>query len=315
MRGPVIDVHAHLAPGLPEMENLAGVSCDDDRLVIDGRPLSLAALYDAPTFAGSLASHSIDVAWVSPPPPLYRQGMSTEETSVWVTALDRGMRARVAEHAELSVLTYLPLDQPAVAEELVTTLDSTGPPAGWTASAGGGSLPLDHPDLEPLWRRLEAAGRPLLLHPGTSPDSRLNPHYLSNLLGNPVETGLAVAELLFGGVLTRHPSLKVVLVHCGGVVPAVVGRWSRGVETARPGVSASIEDPRSAVRRLWSDVLAHEPAVVDLAVSVFGPDRLVLGSDYPFAMGMRDPFEAVAHLPSGLREQIARNASALIEGV
>jgi len=82
---------------------------------------------------------------------------------------------------------------------------------------------MDDPALEPVWSALGARRKPLVLHPGESPDARLGPHYLSNLLGNPVETGVAAAQLVLGGVLTRHPDLQIVLVHRGGVLPAVVG--------------------------------------------------------------------------------------------
>jgi aminocarboxymuconate-semialdehyde decarboxylase len=312
---PVIDVHAHLAPDLAKVELPEGiVLAEDGRLIVDGDRVALPGLYDATALVSSLDLHGLDAAWVSAPPPTYRQGLGADATADWVEALDAGMRARIAGHPELGLLSYLPMDQPTVAEDLAARLLETDPPIGWTASAGGGSVALDHPDLEPLWRRLEAAGRPLLLHPGKTPDGRLEGHYLSNLLGNPVESGVAAAQLLLGGVLVRHPRLNVLLVHCGGVVPSLVGRWARGVCTERPGIAPGTEDPRTGARRLWVDTLAHSPAVVDLALRVFGPDRLVLGSDYPFPMGVSNPFESIAHLGPELRERIARNAASLLAG-
>ncbi|MFJ6662200.1 amidohydrolase family protein [Streptomyces sp. NPDC091377] len=223
-------------------------------------------------------------------------------------ALDDGLRARLAGNDTLGRLTYLPFDQPDVALELIEAVEDS---VGWTASAGGGSLALDDPAFTAVWSALEARDKPLLLHPGESPDARLGPHYLSNLLGNPIETGIAVAQLVLGGVLARHPHLVIVLVHCGGIVPAVVGRWSRGVETQRPGVLPGTAYPTTMVRRLWSDCLGHRPEVVDLAMATFGADHLLLGSDYPFPMGLDDPFESLSHLPRDVRRQIACNADAL----
>jgi aminocarboxymuconate-semialdehyde decarboxylase len=194
---------------------------------------------------------------------------------------------------------------------MATEVTDTESIAGWTASAGGGSVALDDPGLEPLWHVLEECGLPLLLHPGESPDRRLQDHYLGNLLGNPVETGIAVAQLLLGGVLDRHPGLRVVLVHCAGVVPALVGRWARGVQTRRPGIAAGTRDPRQTLRSLWTDCLAHSAATVDLALEVMGPGRLVLGSDYPFPMGLDNPYESIAHLEPDLRDRIALNATSL----
>lgn len=311
--GPVIDVHTHLVPDFSNLAPVAAVEIGaGGRLLVDGRGVDLPALYDAQRLASWLAGHGIDAAWVSVPPPMYRQGLSRADTDEWVRALNEGMRARLAGQPTLGLLSYLPLDQPDVALALASDLAADPATVGWTASAGGTSLPLDDRVFEPLWQVLQDADRPLLLHPGDSPDRRLDAFYLSNLLGNPVESGLAAAQLLLGGVLERHRSLKVLVVHCGGVVPGLVGRWARGVATRRPGIPADTADPRVAVRSLWADTLAHSAAVVDLALSVFGPARLVLGSDYPFPMGIEDPFESVAHLAASLREQIAHNAATLL---
>lgn len=289
------DVHTHLAPLLPE--------------AVEGHRIGIPGLYDTGRLVQQLASNGVDRAWVSAPPPFYRQSLGLEQTRTWVRALDDGLRARLAGASTLDRLTYLPFDQPAVALELVESVEDS---VGWTASAGGGSVALDDPALAPVWSALSSRHKPLVLHPGDSPDARLSPHYLANLLGNPVETGVAAAQLVLGGVLARHPDLKIVLVHCGGVVPAVVGRWSRGVATQRPGIAPDTEDPTATVRRLWSDCLAHRPEVVDLARATFGDDHLLLGSDYPFPMGLDDPFESIAHLPSELRLRIAANADALV---
>jgi aminocarboxymuconate-semialdehyde decarboxylase len=285
------DVHTHLAPLLPDA-------------VEGGHP----GLYDVQRLVQRLADNGIDRAWVSAPPPFYRQGLQPEQTRVWVRALDNGLRARLANESTLDRLTYLPFDRPGVALELVEEVTDS---VGWTASAGGGSVALDDPALEPVWSVVDGRRKPLLLHPGETPDARLDRHYLSNLLGNPVETGLAAAQLALGGVLRRHPDLMIILVHCGGVVPSVVGRWSRGVATQRPGIAPDTEDPVLAIRRLWSDCLAHSPDLVDLARVTFGDDHLLLGSDYPFPMGLDNPFDAVAHLPAELRRRIASNAEAL----
>lgn len=305
---PRIDVHTHLAPRLSGVVNGVEISADD-RLIVDGHRVGVAGLYEPDRLASLLARYEIDTAWVSAPPPMYRQGMDVAATGGWVRTLEEGMRARIAGYPSLGLLSYLPFDQPEVALGLVAEIDDS---IGWTASAGGGSRPLDDIALGPLWERLEEADKPLLLHPGESPDRRLDSFYLSNLLGNPVETGIAAAQLLLGGVLERHPGLKVIFVHCGGVLPVVVGRWAQGVASARPGIPADTADPRQTVRSVWVDTLAHSPAVIDLALELFGADHLLLGSDYPFPMGVKDPFETVAHLEPELRAAIACNAAGLL---
>jgi len=221
---PTVDVHTHLAPALDRA--VSGVEEAGRRYVVDGHRVGLPGLYDAAGLVDWLTSVQVERAWVSLPPPFFRQGQDAGATAAWVTAANDGLLARIAGHPQLEELAYLPLDRPEVALDEVDR--RAGTVTGWAGSAGGGSLPLDDPRLTPLWARLESAGRPLLLHPGSSPDTRLDPHYLSNLLGNPMETTVAAAELVFGDVLGAHPGLRVLLVHCGGGVPLLAGRWQRG---------------------------------------------------------------------------------------
>ncbi|MFC4472255.1 amidohydrolase family protein [Streptomyces xiangluensis] len=274
---PGIDLHTHLAPR------------------VDEPPVGPPALYRPDLLEEYLDEADLDEAIVTVPPPFFRQDLDEPEARTWVRSVNDGLLQARHGHDRLTPLAYLPLEHPelALAEYERVRDDATW--AGLTGAAGGGSYSLAAPELAPLWRALEDDGRMLLLHPGATPDPRLNPFYLANLLGNPGETALAAAQLVFGDVLALHPGLRFVLVHCGGLLPAVVGRWQRGADTHRPGVPDLSESPRESVRRFYVDCLAHDPAVVDLAVTTFGEDRIVLGSDWPFPMGTRDPRALVAH--------------------
>jgi aminocarboxymuconate-semialdehyde decarboxylase len=88
--------------------------------------------------------------------------------------------------------------------------------AGVTACVGGGSVSQADAALDPPWSALDADARLLALHPGRSTDPRLDVCYLHNLLGNPIETAIGAAQLVFGGVLAAHPAVRVLLMHCGG---------------------------------------------------------------------------------------------------
>lgn len=80
----------------------------------------------------------------------------------------------------------------------------------------------------------------------------------------------------------------------------MLGRWQRGVDTHRPGGAREGVDLRAEARQLWADGLAHDPRVLDLAVEVFGSDHMLLGSDWPFPMGLEDPASSYAHRAGGL---------------
>lgn len=287
------DLHAHLAPLVP------------------GDPIGPADLRCPDKLLAYLDDAELDIAVVSIPPPYFRQHLPADEARQWVRLVNDGLLQSIAGHDRLIPLAYLPLEHPEVALEEYTQID--GAFAGVVGSAGGQSISLADDRFTALWSRIDADSRLLMLHPGSTPDPRFDEFYLSNLLGNPAETGLATAQLVFGNILSRFPAMRVLLVHCGGTVASVVGRWQKGADTARPGVDPLMEAPIQAVRRIYVDCLAHDSGVVDLAVSVFGEDKLVLGSDWPFPMGSTEPTALVAHRGSDFVRRVAtHNAEALL---
>lgn len=310
--GVHVDVHTHLAPVMPDDASLGVAHADDGRVTVDGSPLGPPALMRPEALIAALDGSGVDVALVSVPPPFFRQDLGVGLAGRWTRAVNTGL-LEASGHDRLRPLAYLPFEHPRLAREEIARLREDPRWAGWSASAGGRSTSLASDELAAVWDALVLDGRPLMLHPGTSPDPRLDELYLSNLLGNPVETAVAAAQLVLGDVLASRPALRVLLVHCGGCVPDIVPRWDRGVETARPGLRPLTEPPSVAVRRFYVDCLVHDPGAVDRAVEVFGADKVVLGSDWPFPMGFDDPKALIAHRGEAFVEQAASaNAAALL---
>jgi aminocarboxymuconate-semialdehyde decarboxylase len=139
--------------------------------------------------------------------------------------------------------------------------------------------------LDPVWEALHSLEAFTLIHPSHSHDERLGRYYLSNLLGNPYETGLAVAELVFGDVVGRFPGIRFCLCHGGGVTAALAGRWQRGIDTERPGIEPLSLSVAEALQRFYVDDLVHDDGVRALLGATFGVDRVLAGSDWPFPMG------------------------------
>ena len=139
--------------------------------------------------------------------------------------------------------------------------------------------------LDAVWHVLHSVEAFTLIHPGHSDDKRLESFYLTNLLGNPYETGLAAASLVFADVPGRFPGIRFCLCHGGGVTAALAGRWQRGIDTARPGIDPPSLPVADALRRFYVDDLVHDDAVLELLGSIFGADRVLAGSDWPFPMG------------------------------
>jgi aminocarboxymuconate-semialdehyde decarboxylase len=149
----------------------------------------------------------------------------------------------------------------------------------------------------PVYETLEALGLPMFLHPVfVIGEERLKKFYLTNLLGNPFESAIAAAHLVFGGVLDRFPKLEVVLPHAGGAFPSLVGRLTRGWEK-REELKSIRQPPAAYLRRFWYDTIGYSDAVLEYLVKNVGEDRIVMGSDYCFPIAYEQPVKNVMDNP------------------
>ena len=148
---------------------------------------------------------------------------------------------------------------------------------------------LDDPELEPVWATAAELDAFILLHPiNVAGVDRLSSYYLNNLIGNPLDTTIAAACLVFSGVLERHPSLKICLAHGGGFVPYQAGRFLHGWHVRTEPKSKLPKPPTESLGRFYFDTIVHSKDVLEFLVGNAGVDRVLLGSDYPFDMGMPD---------------------------
>jgi aminocarboxymuconate-semialdehyde decarboxylase len=155
---------------------------------------------------------------------------------------------------------------------------------------------LSDPLFFPVFQRIEALGLPIFLHPlRTIGGERMKPYYLSNLLGNPFDTAIAAAHLIFGGVLDRCPHLEVNLPHAGGALPILIGRLDHGWKVRREARHLSLP-PSAYLKRFTYDTIGHSDAVMRYVISQVGAERVMLGSDYCFDMGHERPVEVVEGL-------------------
>lgn len=147
---------------------------------------------------------------------------------------------------------------------------------------------------DPLYRRLAQLDVPLMIHPlGFSHGQRFGDFFMVNTIGQPLEEIIAINHLIFGGVLDRHPSLRVLIAHGGGYFPFYVGRMDHAW-AYRPELKRLTEKrPSDYIRRMWYDTCVFRPDHVATLVSLAGADRVMLGSDYPFDMGDPDPVGTV----------------------
>jgi aminocarboxymuconate-semialdehyde decarboxylase len=205
-------------------------------------------------------------------------------------------------------IATLPMQDPQLAaDELTRAMSKLGLRGAMFASNIMGKN-LDDPSFEPLWAAAEELGAFMFVHPNNVAGAeRLKSYYLVNLIGNPLDTTIAAACLVFGGVMDRHPRLKVCLAHAGGFMPYQAGRWIHGWRV-RPEPKKNIpQEPATIVGRFLYDTIAHSDESLAFLIERAGAARVMLGSDYPYDMAMMD---CVAHV-RGLKISDADKAAIL----
>jgi aminocarboxymuconate-semialdehyde decarboxylase len=225
------------------------------------------------------------------------------EDGAWLArALNELTQEAIADHADrFRAMAAVPLQAPeAAARELRFAIQEVGMVAVEIATAVV-DKELDDRALTPFWSAAEELDSLVLVHPYSSlGGDRLERYFLSNIVSNPAEETVAAAHLVFGGVLERHPALKVCLTHGGGFLPYQIGRQDRGyLSKAKLTARHLSAAPSAFLRRFYYDTVVHDPDALAFLVSKVGADRVVLGSDYPFPMGDPEPVETVRRAALG----------------
>jgi aminocarboxymuconate-semialdehyde decarboxylase len=147
-------------------------------------------------------------------------------------------------------------------------------------------LAMNHPDLRPVWRECERLGACIMIHPWDMEWWCPGEYWQPWLVGMPTETTLAGTALMLGGVLTECPGLKFMMSHGGGALPYLMGRIEWGYR-CRPDLVAKDcpEMPREVLKRFYFDSITHDEHMLQHLVALCGPEKVMLGSDYPFPLG------------------------------
>ena len=152
--------------------------------------------------------------------------------------------------------------------------------------------------LDKFFRTVQELDVVLFLHPtGFTSGERLKDHYFNNVIGNPLDTTIAVADMIFDGVMQRHPKLKVVLPHAGGYLAHYPARMDHA-HAARKDARVNIKKkPSDYLKKMYFDTISFDPAMLRFMVDYYGADHVVLGTDYPYDMGDFDPVGSVKAIP------------------
>lgn len=328
-----IDVHAHMLPldALREMQRLApdvaptftrdpGTGLELGS--IGGKPFGPfgPGLYDPEHRLREYDAWSIDRQAVSPIPFAFYYGLDPDLGATFARLQNDALAAIVRAFPDRFVaLGTVPLqDVPAAAAELercMTRLGFRGAEIG-TNVAGRN---LDEPDLEPFWAAAERLDAFLFVHPEqVAAADRLPRYFMLNTVGNPLDTTIAIASLILGGVLEAHPRLKLCFAHGGGFAPYQVGRFDTGWRRRANARGKITRPPSDYLKLLHFDALLFDPLALTYLVRAFGSDRVLLGTDFPFEMRPEDPVamvEAVPDLSGADREAILGGNAARLLGL
>ena len=277
-----VDVHAHCA--VPKAVELlrrpAANPGNDDPLLLDGQALSRRI--------GAMDAQGIDVAVLSINPNWY--DVDRDLVTQVISVQNESLASFCAAHADrFAAFASVALQFPELAAQ---QLEQGMKKLGFRGAAIGGSVAgkeLADPLFHPFWAKAEELGAVVFIHPQPAATPDLNNRLrgnglLGNVIGNPLETTIALSHLIFEGTLDRFPGLKICAAHGGGYLPSYVSRSDHGCLTfpaqCKPGVPK--EHPTTYVKRMYYDSLVFTPEALRHLVAEVGAGRIVMGTDYPY---------------------------------
>lgn len=307
-----VDLHCHaLVPAVEGLvENLPARQAEAAALAESMGEASMAhnracmlphagpRLVDAALRLREMDAMGVDVQVLSPSPAQYYYWAERDLAAEIVRLQNEAIAALCADHPDrFAGFGTVALQHPELAvEQLEHGVRRLGL-RGVEISTHIDGLELSDARLGRFWAKAEALGCVVFIHPfGANLGRRLRQHYLSNLIGQPLETTIALSHLIFGGVLDRHPGMRILAAHGGGYLPTYAGRSDHGYKV-RPEAGGIARPPSDYLRQIWFDCLVYSPQAVRWLIDQVGIGQVVAGTDYPFDMGCYDIHGLVAAIP------------------
>jgi aminocarboxymuconate-semialdehyde decarboxylase len=316
-----VDIHAHIL--VPEIGRLVADQFDpakDPFLRYGGAsteynqrifPDLLPLLTEPARRLAHMDRQGVEMQAVAIAPPQYHYWADPDLGSEITKIGNEAIAALVDAYPDRFVgMGTLPMQSPerAVVELERITASYGFPGVSINPSAEG--VDYDDPAYAPFWRKVEELDVLVILHPnGFSHGERLDRYYMINVVGNPLETTVALSRIVLGGVIERHPKAKLLAVHGGGYLPFYMDRMDHAFG-ARPDVGAHIEQKPSAyLKQIYFDSVVFGDGL-DYLVDRVGADHILMGTDYPYDMGEQDPIARVGRV-KGVSERDVQQMSGL----
>ncbi len=236
-----------------------------------------------------LARIGLDGAVISAAPPLFYYDADIDKGEAMSRAVNGGLAEFCQFDADrLHWMAHVPMRQPDRAVKVLEEANSKGCVGVEVATSIAGRR-LDEPDFDAFWAAADEMGIAVMIHPGYNASyPGLRDFYLDNVIGNLLETTVAIERLICAGILDRFHKLRILLVHGGGFFPYGAGRLRHAIGV-RPELSAAPVEPMSYGGRLFYDTVTHDTQALRFLVSMAGAESVVVGTDLPFDMATPDP--------------------------
>ncbi len=304
-----IDIHAHYFP-TPYLELIADEGlpfgatcslCSPNGPVIDVGELHAGPLeqrfIDLDLRIADMDTQGVDVQALSLTQPMVYWADKDLSQRLTETFNDSLTEAHESYPQRLYGFAILPMQEPDMAIAEIDRLTGNQAIRGVYMATRIIDRELSDPAFFPVYEKLENAGLAIFLHPlNVIGFERLKPYFLTNLLGNPFDTTIAAAHLIFSGVLDRFPKLNFCLPHAGGAFPFLVGRLHQGWKVRKECQNLD-HDPLTYLKRFYYDTISHSTESLGYLLELVGPEQVMLGSDYCFDMGLERPVEVVTGHP------------------
>jgi aminocarboxymuconate-semialdehyde decarboxylase len=297
-----IDVHAHMIPAkFVDGEEVTFPIAGGEPHVMPLRPMNNFpddSIYGIERRLGDMDEQGIDMHVISLQ-PMFVDHLPVERAVPISRAINDGFAEVVSVNPKrFTAIANLPMQSPEdAARELERAVRDLGLRGAEICSQIAGEN-LDEPKFAPFWAKAQELDVPIFIHPAGVPglQERLGKYYLTNLIGNPMDTTIAAASLIFGGVLREYPRLKVYLAHGGGACPYIRYRWDHGWKVRDEGKAVIDRPPSEYLSQLYFDSLTHGGPALSFLASTVGPERIMLGTDYPFDMGAYNSVAAIQNV-------------------
>ena len=320
----VIDIHCHYLNPVVNQKTAGLNAAQYDPTVIYANKLTndtnVAQMKTrAPKLTGvkerlkDMDKMGVDIQVISPAPYHYFYFTEPAYGAELAREVNEGIAQLVSDHPDRFVgMGSVPLQNPELAvQELEYAVKKLGL-RGVEINTNVNGLNLTDPKLglEKFFAKANELGAVIFMHPlGFTQGERLTNHYFNNVIGNPLDTTLAVSHLIFDGVVARHPKIKFIAAHGGGFIAHYWARMDHAWR-ARPDTRTVIKKkPSSYLEKFYFDSITFDPRMLKQIIDRYGADHVMLGTDYPYDMGEDDPRGLIAEV-----KMLSAQDRKLIEG-